>query len=227
MNLKYIIISIIIGLFFPLISFSQNLSDDKKKELITLYNQSQDYLGQGNYDKAIELKKELFNNSKNLDPTSKKLFGGLSAYDLAQIYSTIKNDLHQYIYWLNQAELCDFPGAAGLLGDAYLTGKYGVSQDFQKAKYYYEKSDEGRCKWNLATMYSKDGEFGRNDREWLKYTNQAVEKNDPDAQFVLGICYLSGEIVNKDIDKGINLIKAAAQQNHIKAIKFIEEYNIK
>lgn len=140
-------------------------------------------------------------------------------------------DLNNYIYWLQRADECDFPGTSGLLGDAYLTGQDGVPQDLQKAKYYYEKSSEGRCLWILATMYGPDGEFGRNDSEWLKYATKAVEKGNPDAQFVMGLRYYYGKYygnnVEKDINKGVELLKKAAQQNHIKAIRFLEEQNIR
>lgn len=200
---------------------AQNISETTKLELMNLYNQSQEYLSKGNYDKAIELKSQAYYKSKDLE-----ILAGMCAYEIAQIYSLVKQDLNKYIYWLEKSEQCNFPGASGRLGDAYLTGQDGVPQNFQKAKYYYEKSDEGRCKWILATMYSEKGELGKNDAEWLKYTNQAVEKGDPDAQFWLGLYYLDGRIVRKDPNKGLELIKKAAQQNNIKAIRFLEENNI-
>lgn len=212
-------------------SNAQTISEESKLELVNLYNQSQQYLSEGNYDKAIELKTQMYNKAKNLGDL--KTMAGLAAYEIAQIHSVVRNDLNNYIFWLKRSDECDFPTASGLLGDAYLNldGQNVVQQDFHKAKYYYEKSDEGRCLWIIATMYSPSGEFGRNDSEWLKYTNRAVEKGDPDAQFMLGLCYYygkyyGGKIVNKDYYKGVELIKKAAQQNYIKAIKFLEEQNI-
>lgn len=221
---KLLFCLVAVSLFMSSPSIKAQSSQD---EIINLFNQSQDYLSKGNYEKAIELKKQLYNKTKGSELA---IIGGHCAYDLAQIYSLMYKDLNNYIYWLQRAEECDFPGASGLLGDAYLTGQYGVSQDFQKAKYYYEKSDEGRCLWILATMYSPNGEFGRNDSEWLKYASRAVEKGDPDAQFMLGLCYYYGNYndnIKKDINKGVELLKKAAQQNHIKAIRFLEEQNIR
>lgn len=210
-------------------SKAQTISEESKQELVNLYNQSQQYLSEGNYDRAIDLKTQMYNKAKNLGEL--KIMAGLAAYEIAQIQSAVYNDLNHYIIWLKRSDECNFSTASGRLGDAYLTGQDGVQQDFQKAKYYYEKSDEGRCLWIIATMYSPTGEFGRNDSEWLKYTRRAVEKGDPDAQFLLGLCYYSGKyydskVVNKDYTKGVDLIKKAAQQNHIKAIKFLEEQNI-
>lgn len=229
-NISYIILLLLVLFFGIPKSSAQTISEESKMELVNLYNQSQQFLKDGNYDKAIEVKTQMYNKAKNLEAL-KKLMAGMPAYEIAQIYSVVRNDLTNYIIWLKRADECDFPFASGLLGDAYLTGNDGVQQDFQKAKYYYEKSDEGRCLWIIATMYSPTGEFGRNDSEWLKYTRRAVEKGDPDAQFILGLCYYSGryyggKIVNKDYTKGVDLIKKAAQQNHIKAIKFLEEQNI-
>lgn len=200
-------------------SNSQNLSEENKSEIINLYNQSQDYLYKGNYEKAIDLKCQMYNKAISLDAVS--IFGGMSAFELAQIYSTVYNDLNKYVYWLEKSDQCRFSTASGRLGDAYLTGD-GVKPDYQKAKYYYDRCDEGRCKWIIATMYSENGELGKNDTEWLKYTKQAVEKEDPDAQFRLGLCYLEGHLVKKDISIGVDLIRKAAIQNHIKAIKFLE-----
>ncbi|MBD5188853.1 MAG: sel1 repeat family protein [Bacteroidales bacterium] len=210
-------------------SNAQTISEESKLELVNLYNQSQQYLSEGNYDKAIELKTQMYNKAKGLQGL--EIMSGMPAFEIAHIYSVVRNDLDNYILWLKRAVECNFPGASGRLGDAYLTGEDGVKQDFQKAKYYYEKSDEGRCLWIIATMYGPDGELGRNDSEWWKYANKATEKGDPNAQFALGICYLSGKyygekIVNKDYNKGVELIKKAAQQNYIKAIKFLEEQNI-
>lgn len=221
---SYLILSLLVLFFGIPKSIAQTVSEESKLELVNLYNQSQECLSEGNYDKAIDLKTQMYDKAKNFDGL--KIMAGLSAYEIAQIYSIVRKDLNNYIFWLKKADACDFSTASGLLGDAYLTGQDGVEQDYQKAKYYYEKSDEGRCLWIIATMYSPNGELGRNDAEWLKYASKAVDKGDPDAQYILGRCYLDGNIVNKDSNKGIALIKNAAQQNHIKAIRFLEEQNI-
>lgn len=222
--ISYLIFSLVVLFFGIPKSSAQTISEGSKLELVNLYNQSQECLSDGNYDKAIELKTQMYNKAKGLGDL--KIMGGMAAYEIAQIYSMARKDLNNYILWLKRADECDFTHASGLLGDAYLTGKDGVQQDFQKAKYYYEKSDEGRCLWIIATMYSPNGELGRNDSEWLRYASRAVEKNDADAQFILGLFYLDGKIVNKDYNKGVTLIKKAARQNHIKAIRFLEEQNI-
>lgn len=205
----------------------QNLSEENKSEIVNLYNQSQDYLSKGNYEKAIELKSQMYNKAIGLDAVSKKIFGGMSAFELAQIYSTVYNDLNKYIYWLEKSDQCGFSTASGRLGDAYLSGQDGVRPDYQKAKYYYDKCDEGRCKWIIATMYSENGELGRDDNKFLEYALLAVDKDDPDAQFIIGLFYLDGRMVKQDTNKGLTLIKKAAQQNHIKAIRFLESENIK
>lgn len=222
--ISYLIFSLVVLFSGIPKSSAQTISEESKLEFVNLYNQSQECLSDGNYDKAIELKTQMYNKAKGLGDL--KIMGGMAAYEIAQIYSMARKDLNNYILWLKRADECDFTHASGLLGDAYLTGKDGVQQDFQKAKYYYEKSDEGRCLWIIATMYSPDGELGRNDSEWLRYASKAVEKNDADAQFILGLFYLDGKIVNTDYNKGVSLIKKAAQQNHIQAIRFLEEQNI-
>lgn len=231
MNINHIkfklIITFILCFVCILKSSPQNLSEENKSEIINLYNQSQDYLAKGNYEKAIELKSQLYNKAISLDAVSKKIFGGMSAFELAQIYSTVYNDMNKYIIWLEKSDQCGFSTASGRLGDAYLSGQDGVSPDYQKAKYYYDRCDEGRCKWIIATMYSENGELGRNDDKFLDYSLLAVDKDDPDAQFIIGLFYLEGRMVKKDTNKGLTLIKKVAQQNHIKAIRFLETENIK
>lgn len=222
---SYLILIIAVLLFIFPKSKAQTISKEAKLEVINLYNQSQECLSEANYDKTIELKTHLYDKAKNLGDL--KVMAGLSAYEIAQIYAAVRRDLNNYIFWLKRADECNFAQASGMLGDAYLTGTYGVQQDFQKAKYYYEKSDQGRCLWIIATMYGPNGEFGRNDSEWIKYTNRAVEKEDPEAQYILGLSYIDGRIVNKDYNKGVSLIKKAAQKNHIKAIRFLEKQNIR
>lgn len=225
-NYKYsILIILIVLLINPSIGMSQVVSEQVKNELANLYNKSQEELSEGRFVRAIELKTSLYNMAKESDDT--KIMAGIAAFELAQYYSTVENNLNKYIDWLRKSDQCDFPVASGRLGDAYLSGKDGVERDYHKAKYYYDKSNEGRCKWIIATMYSENGELGRNDSEFLRYANMAVEKKDPDAEFVLGLFYLDGNIVKKDYNKGVELIKKSAQQNNIKAIKFLEEFNIR
>lgn len=225
-NLKYTIILMLFSLVFePSICKAQAVTEQVKAELVNLYNKSQEELSEGRFARAIELKTTLYNKAKESEGI--KIMAGLAAFELAQFYSTVENNLNKYIDWLRKADQYDFPAASGRLGDAYLSGEDGVERDFQKAKYYYDKSNEGRCKWIIATMYSENGELGRNDSEFLRYANMAVEKNDPDAQFVLGLFYLDGNLVKKDYNTGLELIKKSAQQNNIKAIKFLEEFNIR
>lgn len=132
-------------------------------ELINTYNDSQKILSKGDFEKAIEYKTIVYNQSKDKEY---KILGALCAYEIAKIYATAYSDYIKYIYWLKKADGCEFPYANGLLGDLYLTGASGVEQDFYKAKCYYEKSEEGRCKWILATMFGPDGELGANGVEF-------------------------------------------------------------
>ena len=66
-------------------SNAQTISEESKLELVNLYNQSQECLSEGNYDKAINLKTQMFNKAKGLGDL--KIMGGMAAYEIAQIYS--------------------------------------------------------------------------------------------------------------------------------------------
>ena len=217
---SYLVLLLSMFLMCALIGSAQTNPSDIKSEIVNLYNKSQEDLSEGRFESAIKLKSSVYVKSKDLEGL--KLIGGLCAIEIALYYSSVHKDLNKYIEWLIKSDECGYPEASGRLGDAYLTGQNGVPQDYNKAKYYYDKSNDGRCKWIIATMYGENGELGRNDSEWLKYTKMAVQKGEPNAQFYLGLYYIYGKIVPKDINNGIELIKKAAEQNYINALRFLE-----
>lgn len=204
---------------------AQTQSKISTDQLADLYNQSQNYLSKGNFEVAEFLKLKVYNESKDFDDIN--IFAAQCAFEIAQIRSTVYNDLDGYIKWLKNSDICNPIFAAGRLGDAYMTGTDGVEKNYYKAKYYYDRANDSRSNWIIATMYSENGELGQNDSQYLKYANRAVEKGSPQAQFYLGLEYYYGNLVNRDRAKGLYLIKKAAEQNFIKAIRFLESENIK
>ena len=214
-----LLIFITISVLFSNYSLAQTKKIDET-QLMNIFNESQDCLSKGQYEKAIELKTKVYNLCKGTDW---EMLGGMCAADIAEIQLYALNNEKGYIDWLEKAESCGNKQATGLLGDVYFQ-----KGDYQKAKSYFEKSNEPRCIWFLATMYREQGgELGRNDEKYLYYMTKAADMGDPDAQFYLGLHYYSGRLVPIDKSKGISYLKKAAAQNHAPALEVLQRENIK
>jgi len=61
----------------------------------------------------------------------------------------------------------------------------------------------------------------KNRIEAAKWLKKAAEKDIPEAQFYLGLIYLEGVGVVRDVDEGISLIRKAAEQGYLEAQFFL------
>lgn len=66
----------------------------------------------------------------------------------------------------------------------------------------------------MALIIAKAGNY----QEAAKYMQKAAKSNNPDAQYCLGLCYLTGEGVDLDVKKGYELIESAARKDHCEAL---------
>jgi TPR repeat protein len=105
------------------------------------------------------------------------------------------------------------------LGCFHDTGTH-VSQDFEKAVYWYKKAAEqghAEAAYNLAISY-KDGEGIPQDFEKAVYWyKESAKLGDADAQNFLGGLYHSGNGVPKDPEKAVSLLEKSAEQGHLEA----------
>ncbi|HVV68798.1 MAG TPA: hypothetical protein VHE99_07205 [Gammaproteobacteria bacterium] len=58
----------------------------------------------------------------------------------------------------------------------------------------------------------------------MHYYRAAVSQQDAEAQYILGLCYISGEGVEKDTQKGLRLFRSACSGGYQKAKEKIMEF---
>ena len=128
------------------------------------------------------------------------------------------NDLPQALYWFKKAADQNDVQAQMYCAAAYLFGA-GASKNEDAARRYYiaaAKNGNALAQYQLAQnfMSSKSLESKRLGLLWL---TKAVEKNEPDAQRLLGQLYASGTLVPQDLDRAKALFEQALAQGNIQA----------
>lgn len=112
------------------------------------------------------------------------------------------------------------------LGIMYQNGegsKIDNSQAFKYCSEAYKKNSS--LSWVIGSLYQDGIGVEKNAKEAVKYFKYAVEKEIPEGEFFLALCYLSGTGVNKDSKEFKRLIESAASKGHRPAIEFIEKAN--
>lgn len=115
------------------------------------------------------------------------------------------------------------------LAFAYLNG-VGVEVDGDKAVYWYslaaEKDDtEALCA--LAKICSDEKDKNFNPANAFALYNRAAEAGSSEGQFNAGLCCLNGFGAEKDFDRAVEFIKAAADNHSREAKKLLEELKVK
>lgn len=103
----------------------------------------------------------------------------------------------------NSAEQGDIY-AQDALGGMYHLGENGVSQDYAKAFYWYQKAaDQGLAssQATLGFLYTSGLGVRQDHTKAVKWFKKASEQNDALAQYSLGIRYYNGEGVRQDYTK--------------------------
>ncbi len=113
-----------------------------------------------------------------------------------------------------QAELGD-QNEQYVLGLLYYYGDRGLDKDFNKAKYWFQKSadqENAKAQFKLGEI-SKNGEgVSTNKSEAAKWYLKAANNGEPLAQYALGYIYLQGDGVTKDEKMALTWFKRAAYQ---------------
>ena len=133
------------------------------------------------------------------------------AKELIYDYDTLNEDKLRAIKTLEDLWKEGFTVAAHLLGKLYRDG-VEVPKDMQTAKEWF------LCSATAGNDYSQYAlgkllldEKTPNAVSWLK---KAAEYGNQHAQYKLGKLYLTGELVNKDIETALRYLKDAAQRNN-------------
>lgn len=157
-----------------------------------------------------------------LEQSAAKRFA-TSVRELAEMYATgtlTPLDAERSLEYYLQGASYGNAESMRRVGLAYLSG-FGVKQDSAKAVEFLERaaaSGNAVAMFNLAMLYRYPPRDMKADRvaalRWLK---QAAEREQADAQYLLGVVYRDGEGVAKNPAEAKRLIDAAAAQGYFPA----------
>lgn len=105
--------------------------------------------------------------------------------------------------------------AQTLLGLYYRHGK-GVEKNLEKAIEYFKDAIHQGCvkaMYCLANLYEK----GQKKQKAIEYYTLGADKGEMCSQFVIGICYATGNLVTKDLNQGNRYLQLSAQQGYAPA----------
>ena len=118
----------------------------------------------------------------------------------------------------------DEPRAQYILALYYYFG-YGVKQNYQVAASWLNKSAKlgfAPSMYQLGEKYEEGDGCSVDMKEAAKWYRKAANLGMPEAQYRLGLCYINAEGVVGNRQKGIDLIKKAAEQDWIAAIDWLK-----
>ena len=148
---------------------------------------------------------------------------------LGQIYfkgEGVEKDLPLAMHWYEKAAANNFDEAQYRLGILYLEGKNSVPKDYNKA-YDWLKRAAGNgyrdAEPKLEALYKTDAGKVVNLNESIEVLQQAAEKGEKIARFILSGKLLKGEGIAQDKPRAIKMLTDDAQRGFIKAQKRLGE----
>lgn len=106
-----------------------------------------------------------------------------------------------------------------------LSEGWGVKIDEEESIKWMRKAAEqglAEAQCSLA-RYFLDEESDSGNQKAIKLLKKAVKQDYDEAQTLLGVCYLQGTGLKKDVKKGIKLLLKAAEQGNDKAQELLDE----
>lgn len=106
-------------------------------------------------------------------------------------------------------------GAMSLLGQLYQAG-YGTEQSTQKALYYYKKAAKAgdiAAHYKAGLVYLSDPNL-KDLTKGVRYLETAARKDYKNANFLLGIAYLSKDFGLHNLEKADSYLAKSYQENH-------------
>ncbi len=105
---------------------------------------------------------------------------------------------------------------------SYWNGK-GVAEDRDEAKKFLKLAAEAglaKAQYRLAGIYELDTTTWRSDpAEALRWFRKAAEQNLPGAKLKMAEYLLQGKVVEQDEERGLDLVRAVADQNFAPAVQ--------
>ena len=115
--------------------------------------------------------------------------------------------------------------------ELYTLGKeYLSKKNISKAIEFFKKGEARgsvECQKELDRIYNEDLDFTPledfNDIETIHTLKQGAKNNDPYSLYKLGILYLRGTYVIKDLDRAFVLLTKASEHKYRDSYKYLEE----
>lgn len=149
-----------------------------------------------------------------------------------------ERDIKQAKYWYERAceeiKYIDNKAHSYLqLGVIYRCGDEGVPADLALCRSYYEKAanlGNATAAANLAGLYANGRGVEIDPQKIYYWALKAAELGDTNCQCIMGKAYVSGESsfgnVPIDKEKGITLLKKAAENGNVDAMKFLNKMGL-
>ena len=145
---------------------------------------------------------------ENFDLFSECIFWGISSDWIKA--EDLKTDIVPFLEY----DIENHPSNMGVLGNLYKLGM-GTSQDFEKARDWFEKGaerDDAWSTWQLGLMYATSLGGVRDEEKAKTYYQQAAELGNTTAMVFLASSYKNGLGYKKDIPRAIELYKKAIEK---------------
>ena len=150
---------------------------------------------------------------------------------MENLHKLIKqNKMEEALRILNKASDKGLKEACLLLGQSYHSGRMLHKQNNMKALEYFQKasiqgSAEAFCE--IARMYFHGNGVAIDKKIGFENFLLAANMDHPDGKFYVGISFIHEGHGNnkKDIEKGLQYIQESAQQEHLGALNYLENFN--
>lgn len=146
--------------------------------------------------------------------------GYLPAIQVMAKYSLLQNkDPDQAVKWFKQAATAGDVNAQMFMAAAYLYGIGVKKNDDAASRFYIDAAKNGNAiaQFALAENFIDSRHF-TNTKLGLIWLSKSAASGNPKALTKLGAIYITGKIVSKDIDKGVELLNKAVAMNFAPAM---------
>ncbi len=147
------------------------------------------------------------------------------AFQLAQTAETAGQLRKAEKYYLKaaQSQIVPLAGKAYYqLAHIYKTGADDLPKNYQKVADYLAKAGEKNiipAQYELALLYDVGDKIPEDRPMAIRWMNQASDAGYPDAQYAKAIWMQRGYYGQPDMDEIVRLLQAAANKNHLNAMK--------
>ena len=176
-------------------------------------------LGKDNYKKAMEYFEKAI-KKKNADAmfsASVLLFKGIGT----------KQNIPRAKKLLKKSMDLGCSDSQYLMAEYLMKGEFFKKDGKKAMQYYFDAANKGNvfALKKIAMFYSTDKLSMKDEKRAVKIWTELALSGDDEAMFMFGCFLMVGYNVEKDVIKGIEWIKKAAERGNENAKKYIENFN--